>query len=163
MFLVPFGSHLEWFGCGCKHCCIMIHVSSLGSKSKSLSSWPFGSSIFASFVKSDENKDFVTFTPSASIWKFGMKLQSKPIYRHPLWIISFLLQIYVHAWNNQPHSLGLIANMQSTFGSFFFHELIFDGVGCPHVKLFFKCMLEWVLDDHICMLKLGGTICKYKH
>jgi hypothetical protein len=45
----------------------MILLSSLGSKSKSLSSWPFGFSISASFVRFNENKDFVAFIPHASI------------------------------------------------------------------------------------------------
>ncbi len=69
----------------------MIHVSSSGSRSKSLSSWPFGFSIFTSFVKYDQNNNFVAFIFSASIWKFGMKLESKHVCPHPLWIISFLL------------------------------------------------------------------------
>jgi hypothetical protein len=52
---------------------------------------------------------------------------------------------------------------KSTSRFFFLEELIFDGARCPHVKLFFKHMLEWALDDHIYMLKLGSTICRYKH
>jgi hypothetical protein len=36
--LVPLSPIFQRFGCGSKHCYIMNHVSSLGSKSKSLSS-----------------------------------------------------------------------------------------------------------------------------
>jgi hypothetical protein len=142
--LVSLGLNLEWFGCGSKHCCIMVHVFSLGSKSKSLSSWPFGSSIYGFFVKYNENKDLVALIPNVSIWKFGMKFQSKHVFPHPSHIISFISHICIHAWNNNSQSLGLIVDMQkSTLGFFFFQELIFDGGGCPHVKLLFKHMLEW--------------------
>jgi hypothetical protein len=142
--LVQLGLNLEWFGCGSKHCCIMVHVSFSWSRSKSLSFWPFGSSIHGSFVKYNENKDLIALIPNASIWKFGMKFQSKHVFPHLLQIISFISHICVHARNNNSHNLCLIVDMQkSTLQSFFFQELIFDGGGCPHVKLLSKHILEW--------------------
>jgi hypothetical protein len=39
----------------------MIPITSLGSKFKSLSSWPFGYLISNSFVKYDENNNLVAF------------------------------------------------------------------------------------------------------
>lgn len=97
MFLIPLGVGFETttFRFFSKHCCMIILVSFL--RSRSLSSRSIGSQISISWVRFNENNVLIAFTPYVSIWKSRLKLWNRPIFSQPLQIIVFLLLSCVHA------------------------------------------------------------------
>jgi len=69
---------------------------------------------------------------------------------HPFMIIDFIVFTSIHVSCNQPQILGFKLHILKIYHWLLIINMVFNSLRNPWIEMNSKCMLEWLMENHIC-------------